>query len=134
MRLIARIMLLLFAVVTVSGHGAAQPLVYHAQDHHQTDAHGMDGHDHEAGVMIPIAGKSATKVDFCAQNSCEAPESDQSGAHFHIPCCGSFMALLPAELGVKAMAVDAVEQAIGHSSLALGELRYPLLRPPCLLV
>ena len=130
MRLIARIMLLLFAVVTVSGHGAAQPLVYHAQDHHQMDAHGMDGHDHESGVMIPIANKSPSTLDFCAQNSCEAPESDQSGAHFHIPCCGTFMALLPAEFGIKAMAVDAVEQAIGHSSLALGELIYPLLRPP----
>ena len=134
MRLIARIMLLLFAVVTVSGHGAAQPFVYHAQDHHQTDAHGMDGHDHEAGVIIPIAGKSATTVDFCAQNSCEAPEHDQSGAHFHIPCCGSFMALLPAEFGVKALVVAAVDHQIGHSSLALGELRYPLLRPPCQLV
>jgi hypothetical protein len=134
MRLIARIMLLLFAVVTVSGHGAAQPLVYHAQDHHQTDAHGMDGHHHEAGVMIPIANEPSATLDFCAENSCEAPDSDQSGAHLHIPCCGSFMALLPAELGVKAMAVDAVEQAIGHLSLALGELRYPLLRPPCLLV
>lgn len=127
-------MLVLFAVVTVSGHGAAQPLVYHAQEHHQTDANGMDSHDHDAGVIIPVADSSASTTDFCAQNSCEAPESDQSGAHFHIPCCGSFMALLPAELGVKAMAVDAVEQAIGHSSLALGELRYPLLRPPCLLV
>jgi hypothetical protein len=130
MRLIARIMLVLFAVVTISGHGAAQPLVYHAQDHHQMDAHGMDGHDHEASVMIPIANEPSATLDFCAQNSCEVPESDQSGAHFHIPCCGSFMALLAAELGVKAVAVDAVDQPIGRSSLALGELKYPLLRPP----
>ncbi len=131
MRLFAQIILVFFAVVTIGGHGAAQPFVYHAQDHHQTDAHGMDGHGHEAGVMIPIESSSTSTVDFCAQNSCEAPESDQSGAHFHIPCCGSFLALLPAELGVKAMAVDAVDHPIGRSSLALGELRYPLLRPPC---
>lgn len=134
MRSIARIMLLLFAVATISGHGAAKPLVYHAQNHHQMDAHGMDGHGHEAGVMVPIESSSTSTVDFCAQNSCEAPENDQSAAHVHIPCCGSYVALLPDELGVKSMAVDAVDQPIGRSSLALGELRYPLLRPPCSLV
>jgi hypothetical protein len=132
MRLIARIMLLIFAV-TVSGHGAAPPFVYHAQDHHHSDAHVMDGHDHEAGMMIPSANKSASTQDFCAQNSCEAPDSDQSGAHLHT-CCGSFVAMLPAEFGIKALAVDAVDQQMGHSSLALGELKYPLLRPPRQLV
>jgi hypothetical protein len=44
------------------------------------------------------------------------------------------MALLPAEFGVKALVVAAVDHQIGRSSLALGELSYPLLRPPCLLV
>jgi hypothetical protein len=30
----------------------------------------------------------------------------------------------------QALTVGAVSQPIGHSSLALGEHRYPLLRPP----
>jgi hypothetical protein len=42
--------------------------------------------------------------------------------------------MLPAEFGIKALAVDAVDQQMGHSSLALGELKYPLLRPPRQLV
>ncbi len=132
MKLIARIMLVLFAVVTVSGHEAAQPLVYHAQEHHQTNAH--VGHDHNAGVIVPIAIESGSTVDFCAQASCEAPESDQSGAHFHITCCSVVIALPPAEFGVETLAVSVIDHPIRRSSLALGELRYPLLRPPCHLV
>lgn len=137
MRLIAQFMIVLFAVVTISGYGAARPLVYHAQAHHHSDVDVSavsHSHDHEAGATVPIAMQSGSSVDFCAQASCEAPESDQSGAHFHIPCCGAFTAVPPVEFGFKVLAISVVDQPIGRSSLALGELRYPLLRPPCQVV
>lgn len=44
------------------------------------------------------------------------------------------MAVLPNGFGIETFALLGVDQPIGRSSLALGELRYPLLRPPCQLV
>lgn len=134
MRLIAQIMLVIFTLVTASGHGSAQPVVYHAHEHHQSDANLIDGHHHKAHVIVQTHAQAEYTVDVCAHHSCELPENDQSGAHFHVPCCGSLMALLPTEFGAKVLTVAGIDQQIGRSSVTLGQLQYPLLRPPRLLV
>ena len=71
---------------------------------------------------------------ICPYGSCDGPQDDQSSAHFHVPCCGTIMALLTSGFGLVDLADSTVDQPIGRSILALGELRYPLLRPPCQLV
>lgn len=135
MKALARIILLMFAVVTVSGHAGAQSIVYHADAHHEADHHASGSayaHVHDAGLVIAVTGDTAAPSS-CPHDLCD-PENDTSGAHFHILCCGAFMALLPSEIGIETLAVKAADLSIGRSSLALGELRYPLLRPPCQLV
>lgn len=133
MRLTARILLVLLAAVTISGHGAAQVLDYHPVAHHHADLH-ADGagapHDHDPGITIPISADPAS----CSHGRCEPTDGGPHGAHFHVTCCGAFMAVLPNGFGIETFALLGVDQPIGRSSLALGELRYPLLRPPCQLV
>jgi hypothetical protein len=119
---------LILAVVTVSGHAGAQPTIYHTDFHH--DHHSIGSvDDHETGLVIQVAGDPAATAS-CSNDLCE-PGSETSGAHFHIPCCGAVLGMLPSDIGIEMITVESVALPIRRSSLALGELHFPLLRPPC---
>ena len=131
----ARIMLVLFAVLTISGHDLAPSFVYHADAHahdaalHDTaDSHNHGQHDHHAsGIVIAVNSASDTLPSDCGDGHCNA---EHSGAHVHVSCCGTVMALPSVYGWIAPSTVTEVDLPLGIASLALGELRYPLLRPP----
>jgi hypothetical protein len=139
MRFVARIVLVLFAVMSVVGQGAGQRVAYHVgghSDHHADYAHGAhDGgahHTHEAVFYIGADDQSDAAAKLCSEGVCEVPGDNPAGAHIHVPCCHSVMALVDVDAAVKTFDSITIDLVIDRSSLVLGELRYPLLRPPSL--
>lgn len=132
MRVLAHILVLIFAVVTVSGHAAAGACVHLNSEHHHPQGDDMGDHDHAAGTIIPVAAKSdsSSSLQLCPQGQCDLPQDKQSGGHIHLPCCASVMALPPAEYDSRTFMADAASAPIFDSKLPLGNLCYPLLRPP----
>lgn len=136
MQTIARIMLVLLTVLAFSGHGHAPAVVFHAHAHTH-DADHATQHDHSAaghgaGIIVALqAAADAVAPDCDGGLHHGGPcDGDHSGAHVHVSCCGSIMALPSATVLVAPPALTAADLPIGNASLTPGELRYPLLRPP----
>lgn len=133
---LARIALVIFSFVTIS-HGASQRFVFHAQaDHHADATVGHEGvthsHDHVGGLVIPVVA-AAHSSHPCEHDPCQ-PDSDSSGAHFHVTCCAVSLAILGSGLEVEPRGLTALHRPRVGSSLVLGDLRFPLLRPPSQLI
>ncbi len=131
MQVIAQIMLVLLTVLTVSGHGLAPSVVFHAHTHDAAlhdadDSHGHHGHQADSMVVALAPASDAAATD-CPGGHCDG---DQSGAHLHVYCCSTVMALPSTNVWMTPSTATMVDLPIGNASLALGELRYPLLRPP----
>jgi hypothetical protein len=134
MMIIARIILLVFALVTVS-HGGIRASIYHAEADHPAGAtagHEPHAHDHAVGLVISIAAATDT-TGHCHDGSCH-PESDHTGAHVHVACCGLSVAVLSSSFEIEHRVVALIDHPRAGSSLVLGDLRYPLLRPPSKLI
>ena len=131
MQVIARIMLVLLTVLAFSGHGRAPAVVFHAHAHsHDADHAAHHDHSaagHSAGIVVAVPASTGAIAPDCDRGQCDG---DHSGAHVHVWCCGTVMALPSAPAWFAPSAVSAVDLPIGNASLAPGELRYPLLRPP----
>jgi hypothetical protein len=131
MRTLARIMIVLLAVLTISGHGAGQSVVFHAHGHSDnTGAHASGdahGHEHHSSHSVGDPVRSDVATTDCLHDQCG---SDDTGPHFHITCCATVMALPSAQVAIAPSAVMSAGLPLGNSSLLLGEHRYPLLRPP----
>jgi hypothetical protein len=131
MRTLSRIMILLLAVLTISGHGMGPSVVFHAHGHSDhTSAHATvdaHGHEHHSPRVVAERVSFDTPTADCLHDQCG---SDDTGAHFHITCCATVLALPSAQVAIAPSAVISADLPLGHSSLLLGEKRYPLLRPP----
>jgi hypothetical protein len=139
MRLFGRILFLLFAVVALNGHGVANIVDSHGfnllDSHDYANAQhssASGGHVHQHHSVIAGGGgvDPSIAADHCDGVSCEPRGEGHSKSHFHMSCCGAFVALLPATVGLTMFDLSKVDQPMGPASLALGELGYPLLRPP----
>ncbi len=134
MMIIARIILLVFALVTVS-HGGVRASIYHAEaDHHAgaTVGHDPHAHDHAGGLVISIAA-ATDATGHCHDSTCH-PKSDRTGAHIHVACCGLSVAVLSSSFEIEPRVIASIDHPRAGSSLVLGDLRYPLLRPPSQLI
>ena len=129
MKFASRIMMVIFALVALLSHGMAQPIVFH--DHEPlsvSDAGHHSGHSHAdvdtAALDIGLSG-------LCGDLSCAPTDtSGEASGHFHISCCGAFLALPVDEPGIKSQAVATLNRPVFRPALPLGALLYPLLRPP----
>jgi hypothetical protein len=135
MRSLARIMIVLLAVLTISGHGTGPSVVFHAHGHSDhTSAHAAvdaHGHEHHSTHSVADPARSDVATTDCLHDQCGG---DDTGAHYHITCCATVMALPSAQVAIAPSAVISAGLPLGSSSLLLGEHRYPLLRPPRRLV
>jgi hypothetical protein len=139
MSFFGRVLFLLFAVVALNAHGVANIIdrhdinPSHSHEHgaaHLKSASSVHVHQHQSEAAGGVLVDHSSAAENCDGASCEPQGEGHSGSHFHVPCCGTFMALLPAIIGLRMFDTSKVEQSMGRASLALGELRYPLLRPP----
>jgi hypothetical protein len=136
MQMIARIMLVLLTVLAFTGHGRAPAVVFHAHAHDH-DADHAAHHDHSAagqsaGIIVAVPASTDAVAPDCDGGLHHGGQcdGDHSGAHVHVSCCGTIMALPSTTVVVAPPALTAVDLPIGNASLTRGELRYPLLRPP----
>lgn len=128
MRLIARIMLALFAVASVTGPVAAKAAQCGDAQHEIVAHDTIVPIDHEHG---PI---QAFPEEFDAQSGAvgagDEPACGTHCAHIHVSCCSSSVALPSDKSSSRFAITTAVDFAIDRSILVLGDLRYSLLRPP----